>query len=283
MVNKLMSLLGGKPPISATTDSPQSSRGDGYASQEMDIAALKEQGLAFEQKLREVKHRLKPADFWYPYGTLSNLIHLERLLTGDHRHVLRLIDKGPAADIGAADGDLAFFLEAHGIESHVVDYGPTNFNSLQGVRLLKNELQSSITISEVDLDAQFLLPEKYYRLVFFLGILYHLKNPYLALEQLAKSSEYCFLSTRVATHSPDYKTMIKDLPVAYLLGPTESNNDSTNYWIFSKAGLHRILSRTGWEVLDEMTVGSVGRSDPAHSDRDERYFALLRSKKVRSS
>jgi hypothetical protein len=65
---------------------------------------------------------------------------------------------------------------------------------MQGVKLLKTALSSSVEIHDVNLDSQFLLPEKSYSLVIFLGILYHLKNPYYALETLAKSANYCLIS-----------------------------------------------------------------------------------------
>ena len=55
-----------------------------------------------------------------------------------------------------------------------------------------------------------------------------------------------------------------------------TNNDSTNYWIFSPAGLDRLFERTGWEVLDQRNFGRIdGDSNPASNDRDERIFCLL--------
>jgi tRNA (mo5U34)-methyltransferase len=43
--------------------------------------------------------------------------------------------------------------------------------------------------------------------------------------------------------------------VAYLLGPEECNNDSTNFWIFSDEGLKRLIHRTGWSILAYTTIG----------------------------
>src|SRR6185437_3180823 len=57
-----------------------------------------------------------------------------------------------------------------------------------------------------------------YDLIFFLGILYHLKNPFYALESLAKVTRHMLISTRVAKLSPAGRSM-RDLPVAYLLHP----------------------------------------------------------------
>src|ERR1044072_138816 len=128
----------------------------------MDIAELKDKAMEFERWLAAKKNELREPGFWYPYGTLNNFLHLNALLTGEHRYLFNLIADKPIADIGCADGELAFFLESLGCKAQVVDYGPTNNNHLQGVRLLKETLSSSVEIHEVDLDSQFLLPEKDY-------------------------------------------------------------------------------------------------------------------------
>ncbi|HVU05846.1 MAG TPA: methyltransferase domain-containing protein [Polyangiaceae bacterium] len=214
---------------------------------------------------------------WYPYNTIDNFIHLDGLLHGPYRAFLRLTDGRPVADIGAADGDLAFFLESIGVSAHVVDHAWTNFNRLAGARTLKTMLNSAVEIHDVDLDSQFRLPETGYGLVFLLGTLYHLKNPYYVLEQLARSSHWCILSTKVAKFSPDKTVRFAEAPVAYLLAPKECNDDATNYWVFSEAGLRRILDRTGWEVR-EWTTSNNPNSDPATAEGDERAFCLLESR-----
>lgn len=256
----------------------------------MDIAMIARESRNFDKKMDGIKKNLSPAEFgWYPYGTLSNFDHLDKLLTGTNRQLLDLIGSAPVADIGAADGDSAFFLESLGFDAHVVDYAPTNFNSCRGVRLLKEALDSRIKIHEVDLDAQFDLPGENYGLAFFLGILYHLKNPYSALESLARNAKHAVVSTRITRYNTAPGTKgtaelnrervdLQTVPSAYLVAPTETNNDPTNYWIFSEAGLRRILDRTGWDVLDFMTVGNRQNSDPATNAGDERAFCLLRSR-----
>ncbi len=128
-----------------------------------------------------------------------------------------------------------------------------------------------------NLDSYFNLPASTCDLIFFLGILYHLKNPFFVLESLSKVTRYLLISTRVARFAPQGEP-VKDLPIAYLLHPEETNNDSTNYWIFSETGLMRLFERTGWDVLISRNVGDTQTSDPARPDRDERCFALLISR-----
>ncbi len=184
---------------------------------------------------------------------------------------------GKIADIGAADGDLAFFLEKQGLSVDVIENESTNFNRLEGAQILKHALDSSVTIRLVDLDSQFPLSGEKYDAIFLLGTLYHLKNPFLILERLARMTEYCFVSTRIAKQTADGQPL-SPYPIAYLLGPKECNNDNTNFWIFSEEGLKRLIDRAGWNVVSYLTIGDTTHSTPADPDRDERAFCLLQSK-----
>jgi hypothetical protein len=247
----------------------------------MDASRIFELAQQYRPAFDKAKSEAAPADFpWYPYDTASNFWVFTQLLKGLDRKLLDLAGGRPIADIGAADGFAAFFLETLGCKVDVIDNGPTNFNGLRGVRLLKEALKSSVEIHEVDLDQQFRLPRASYGLTLFLGILYHLKNPFYALEMLARSSRYCLLSTRVAKLAGPRDTKIEELPVAYLVDAAECNNDATNFWIFSPAGLKRICHRAGWDVAEFMTLGETRRSNPVAHDRDERAFCLLRSRSV---
>lgn len=242
----------------------------------MNGSILLEAAALFNTKLSEIKSGATTSFTWYPYGSLSNFVHLKNVfdahpldeLVGESRRTL---------DIGAADGDLAFFLESLGYHADIVDYPPTNYNHLQGAKFLKNALNSRVNVYERNLDAQFPELTEKYGLVILLGILYHLKNPYYVLETLSKSTEYLIVSTRIARFTKQ-GIPLHDSPVAYLLNPDESNNDSTNYWIFSYKGLQRIFERTGWEITEMNSVGDTQASNPTDMEHDERAFALLKSK-----
>ena len=156
----------------------------------------------------------------------------------------------------------------------VIDNEYTNFNGLEGARTLKEALNSSVVIRSVDLDSQFSLTGQKYDVIFFLGTLYHLKNPYFVLESLARMTKYCFVSTRIAKETADGQPL-SSYPLAYLLGPQECNNDDTNFWIFSDHGLKRLIDRTGWNLLSYVTIGDTASSTPADPERDERAFCLL--------
>jgi len=158
-----------------------------------------------------------------------------------------------------------------------VDHLESSFNQMRGIDVLREALGLSLDVHDIDLDGRFQLPRSDYRFVFFLGTLYHLKNPYYVLENLASHADWCVLSTRIAQVTP-HQTLIEDDPVAYLLDPRETNNDPTNYWIFSSAGLLRLLCRAGWTVFGRERIGPRLNSDPIHPEADERMFVLLKSR-----
>lgn len=259
----------------------------------MDIREITEKALEFRPHLDNVKAQVAPVDFsWYPYGTLDNFYLIEKLLRGETRRLLELAGNAPIADIGAADGDTAFFMETLGCRADIVDFPPTNFNGCRGARALKAALDSNVSIHEIDLDAHFELPGTRYGLAFFLGILYHLKNPFGALESLARCANHALVSTRVVRYNlarsargtrdvNSTRVELRTVPAAYLVDAHETNNDPTNYWMFSEAGLRRILDRTGWDVLDFMTFGNTTQSEPASNAGDERAFCLVRSRHFR--
>jgi tRNA (mo5U34)-methyltransferase len=258
---------------------------------QLKIDQIWHQAVKFETELKANKKAAEPEDFpWYPYGSLSNFEILNRLLKDQYRDFDFLAGDKPIVDIGAADGDTCFTLESAGYQVYAVDNAPTNYNSCRGIKSLIQVRQSSVQLLEVDLDSQFRLPDVEFSFAFFLGILYHLKNPWFVLESLAKKVRYAVLSTRIARFNlpPDKASTraginesrvgVRTVPMAYLLDADECNNDATNFWIFSEAGLLRILHRTGWDVVQYMTLGNTQTSEPAHGAGDERAFCLIRSR-----
>jgi hypothetical protein len=236
---------------------------------------------AAARRLRDVlagaRTRARGQFAWYPYDSLANVQQLERLLGSRYDFLLQGAQSGGVLDVGCADGDLAFLFESLGCRVTAVDHPLSSHNHMRGIRALKQALDSTIDIHEIDLDSQFSLPGQDYGLTLFLGILYHLKNPFYALERLARHSRYCVLSTRIARCFPDGARMPNDRPIAYLLEADELNQDNSNFWIFSDAGLRRLLKRTHWEILESFAVGDTATSDPTRPDRDERVFCLLKS------
>jgi hypothetical protein len=244
----------------------------------VDISELAKDSNLYRRWLDKTRRKIGDDIPWYLYDILGNIPHLDALLHGENRDLGRLAAGLPVADIGGADGDLAFVLEHKwGWQVDLIDTAATNMNGLRGARALRDQLGSGVVIEDVDLDRQFRLPRERYGLVFLLGILYHLQNPFYVLKALASHADHCLLSTRVARVAGPDRARIAELPVAYLVSPSETNNDATNYWMFSPAGLERIVNRAGWSVLEQHSAGDLTASDPSSPEHDERMFMLLRA------
>jgi len=181
-------------------------------------------------------------------------------------------------EIGCGDGDFSFFLESLGAAVDAVDQPASNYNLMTGVAALKQRLESSVRVHSIDMDSRPQLPQPRYGLTLMLGVLYHLRNPFLALETLARHSKYIFLSTRVAAKTPDGAVDFSTQPMAYLVGEDELNDDATNFWIFSEPGLKRVMDRCGWTVRHFFTVGDATSSDPVHASHDARAYVLAESR-----
>ena len=245
----------------------------------LDIGEIARLAGEYQFVLDAKKAAIAPTTFaWYPYDSLGNFFNLAETLTGERRNMLDIIGKDPVLDVGCGDGDLAYFLESLGCRIHAVDHAPTNYNGMRGVWSMKLALESNVEIHTADIDTQFRPPVERYGATFLLGVLYHLKNPFLALETLARHCRYCFLSTRIGAVTPDGTTNFYDAPLAYLLAPGEANSDATNYWIFSDASLRRLLDRTHWEILDYKVFGHVESGGPSDHQTDLRAFCCMRSR-----
>jgi tRNA (mo5U34)-methyltransferase len=235
----------------------------------------------FHDRLKAIKGRIALQDAeWYPWHTLSAMQILDRELGVDLDALKKMIGgssmNAPVLDLGCGDGDVSFFLESLGshqgaVRVDAVDHPPTNHNRMLGVRALQRELGSQISLHAADMDSRPNLPGSNYGLAIMLGVLYHLKNPYL--------TRRLYMSTRIASLTPDRKLKFGSFPMAYLVDDRELNNDPTNFWIFSEAGLKRIVRRSGWNILKYTTVGgSPSTADPVTPQGDVRAFLLAESR-----
>ena len=77
----------------------------------MDLSELLERADGYKARLAAARSEIGEGIVWYRYDILANLGALDTLLHGENRDLGRLAAGLPVADIGGADGDLAFMLE----------------------------------------------------------------------------------------------------------------------------------------------------------------------------
>jgi len=250
------------------------------------MAVLIEQADAFKAQLAAIRAQQPPAPGlqWYPYNSFGNLKHLSAMLGEGHRaSITNFIPKGRIADIGCGNGDLGLFFASLGCTVDLVDTPAPNMNKMMGVRTLRNVLDLNAGIIEKNLEGSDGMLDKRYDFALVLGLLYHLRNPYQFLDRLARRVSMIVLSTKVTSYvtRPDgERVCVEGLPLGYLIGASECNNDDTNYWTFTSAGLNRLFERTGWRLLDYYETGDMATSDAVSKEGDRRAFCLLHSQRV---
>jgi tRNA (mo5U34)-methyltransferase len=199
-------------------------------------------------------------------------------------------------DVGGANGDLAFVFAGAGFETTLVDLSISYQKAPLVASLINFELGTNVRVVDISVDGYFSYKNliehtinlgqfkhnsnsEAFDLVLCFGLLYHLKNPFAFLESLSKICRHCILGTWLMSCLPDNLTRVRDVSLAYLLGPGELNNDSSNYWIFSDASFRRLAERAGFSIVS--SASAFGREDkmsnPVDMNYGERGFLLLKS------
>lgn len=233
---------------------------------------------AFRSVVQRAKEQVQRCGFeWYPFDPMSTIVHqIAPLLNDGTTNVLESERALPLLDLGCGDGAASFFFESLGFRVMAVDCAATNHNHMRGVHALRVALNSSVELQSANLDDRFHIEGGPFGIALLFGVLYHLKNPFYALEKLSELAHYCLLTTRIAQKTPGGADIGRE-PLAYLVEPGELNEDRTNYWIFSEPGLRRLVGRAGWTICQFHSTGFRAGSDLS-PDRDERACCLLRSR-----
>jgi tRNA (mo5U34)-methyltransferase len=157
-------------------------------------------------------------------------------------------------DIGAWDGFFSFEAERRGAARVVAaDYyswhgvGWGTGQGKAGFELAREALGSRV--EDVDVDVLDLSPDRLgtFDVVFFLGVLYHLPNPLLALERVASvTADMLILETVI-----DMVGVRR--PAAAFYPGTELNNDPTNWWGPNVPAVHGMLRSVGFDRVRTVT------------------------------
>ena len=182
-------------------------------------------------------------------------------------------------DVGAWDGFFSFEAERRGAAKVVAaDYyawhGDT-WSDKQGFELARRALGSKV--EDVDLDVMDLAPERVgtFDLVLFLGVLYHLRHPLLALERVASVTEHqLILETHVDL------TWMRRPAMAFYPGQ-ELAWDPTNWWGPNPAAVEAMLRAVGFSRVERVTPNSLPYRAARTARRAVRYLGFLGRHRMR--
>ena len=201
----------------------------------------------------------------YPFNTLDNLQLVDRLFAASSLSLQEIISTGSILDVGCGDGDFGFYLSAKGHTVDLIDFEETNQNRMHMVRELSKVLSGNHTVTSIDLDRGLQALDSTYSFAISLGLIYHLKNPFLFLNDLATLSNFAVVSTRILQGAvlPDKAA------AAYLVDDHELGQDNTNFWLFNSRGLQRLAERCGWTVVSRVRFGDQKTGDLHRHDARE--------------
>jgi tRNA (mo5U34)-methyltransferase len=174
-------------------------------------------------------------------------------------------------DIGAWDGFFSFECERRGAArvvaaDHFSWHGP-GWGTKAGFMLAREALGSRV--EDIDIDVMDLSPERVgtFDVVLFLGVLYHLRHPFLALERVASvTRDRLILETVVDLVGLQRPAM------AFYPG-RELNNDPTNWWGPNIPAVQGMLETLGFKH-----VTTVSRSPNAAYRAARAVYHQLRGK-----
>ncbi|HEV8254973.1 MAG TPA: DUF1698 domain-containing protein [Vicinamibacteria bacterium] len=154
-------------------------------------------------------------------------------------------------DVGAWDGFFSFEAERRGAArvvatDHYSWHGP-GWGTKAGFLLARQALGSRV--EDLDVDVMDLTPERVgvFDVVLFLGVLYHLRHPLLALERLAAVTRELLVVETVV----DLVGLRRPAMAFYPRG--ELNRDPSNWWGPNPAAVRAMLETVGFSRVRTVT------------------------------
>jgi tRNA (mo5U34)-methyltransferase len=182
-------------------------------------------------------------------------------------------------DIGAWDGFYSFEAERRGAsrvlatDSYCWGEGPGSqdgFGTKDGFELARRARRSRVEDRHIDvLD---LSPEKVgvFDLVLFLGVLYHMRHPLLALERVASVTGHQAI---VETHVDMVECK---RPVMVFYPGRELGGDETNWWGPNPAAVEAMLTTVGFREVKRVHLEHVKTKSPDVVRRSSAVFHAWR-------
>lgn len=192
-------------------------------------------------------------------------------------------------DIGTRDGFFAFECERRGANVTAVDYMPSEQTGFPVAREL---LGSKVEFQQANVYD--LSHEKFgeFDLVLFLGVLYHLRDPMLALDRIWDLCrgrlivETQIIDDGLLTPEGDFVRLVdldprlSNIPLMQFYPGDSLNADPTCVWAPNEAGLRAMLEEVGFSVDGQFRLGQRGLAFATWQDDHERRYWRRRDRAV---
>ena len=222
---------------------------------------------------KQIRQRIASVAHWYHQIEIRPGITTPGI--NNSAHTLRRLDLAArydglrVLDIGARDGYFSFELERRGAEVVAVDYmDPAE----TGFPVARELLGSSVDFHVENIYD--LTPERHgtFDLVLFLGLLYHLRDPLLALDRIwdvCNPAAVLMLETQLLDNAllvgegdfralADIDPALTDVCLMQFYPEDSLNGDHSNYWAPNAACTHGMLRAAGFEVTSQAVGGQRG-------------------------
>lgn len=167
-------------------------------------------------------------------------------------------------DIGCSDGYYSFRCESLGASEVVAIDDESSFLApTNGFRLAAERLGSNAEYLVRDVETLSSEQDGQFDLVLFINVLYHLRNPVLALQRIAEVTRpggtlilktYHRTDVRVWVRGRCYGFDLDRRPKWWYFPNSELGGDPTNWWAPNRSGLEALLASTGWGDLQHVTT-----------------------------
>jgi tRNA (mo5U34)-methyltransferase len=215
----------------------------------------------------EVRSLVDAVPYWhhimrFPHGIVSPGVYDPRELFSflelPDLHGKRVLD------VGTRDGFFAFECEHRGAEVVAIDYTRMELTGFEAAKKIYDSKVEYIQANVYDLTLDRLGT---FDIVLFLGVLYHLRHPLLALDRLRPLCRSCLIveslvcNTRVFTGFETGEPLatlaprLVDTPLAQFLPVGGYHTDATNKWVPNVAGLRALLADAQFDPSPARTWG----------------------------
>jgi len=191
-------------------------------------------------------------------------------------------------DIGTADGFFAFEVEKRGGDVIAVDYRSIRKNP--GFKIASRILKSKVKY--VTDNIYNISPRRYgmFDIVLFLGTLYHLPDPFLALETVKRvcknllyletqtiDNAFLTLNKKFVSLSSLSKELVKT-PIMQFYPKDTLNNDPTNFWAPNMACIEAMLFELDFKILKKKLLGSrsIFKCKVENKNKENYYLKIAR-------